>query len=191
MTPVPYSRVVAAVIRAGLLLLVLAALSAHAAEPKRILMLHSFGRATSPYDSASSTFRDNMLDAWPGQVAFYDFALEVGRPVNRNEAAIIEVIRSRFADTKLDLVVAVGPPASHFYGKYREALFPSVPLLMLSMDQRIAPVEYLKPGDAVVGIKLSPTRLLSDILALLPDTTTLAVIFGDSPGERIWSDDLH
>jgi signal transduction histidine kinase len=62
---------------------------------------------------------------------------------------------------------------------------------MLSMDQRIAPVQYLRPGDSIVGIKLSPTRLLNDILALLPDTTTVAVIFGDSPGERIWIDDLH
>ena len=191
MTPAPSSRVVAALIRVGLLLFVLATLSSHAAEPKRILMLHSFGRATSPYDLTSSTFRHDMLDAWPGQVAFYDFALESGRPVADNDASIIEVLRSRFANVKLDLVVAVGPPASRFYGKYREALFPSVPLLMLSMDQRIAPVQYLQPGDAAVGIKLSPTRLLNDILALLPDTTTVAVVFGDSPGERFWIDELR
>ena len=191
MTPAPFPGVVAAVIRAGLLLLALAALSSHAAEQKRILMLHSFGRDTSPYDVISSSFRDRMLDAWPGQVAFYDFALEAGRPVADNDASVIEVIRSRFANVKLDLVVAVGPPASRFYGKYREALFPSVPLLMLAMDQRIAPVEYLKPGDAIVGIKLSPTLLLNDILALLPDTANVAVVFGDSPGERIWIDDLR
>jgi signal transduction histidine kinase len=191
MTPAPFSRAVAALIRVGLLLFVSAALSSHAAEPKRILMLHSFGRATSPYDLTSSSFRDRMLDAWPGQVAFYDFALEAGRPVSENDAPIVEVIRSRFANMKLDLVVAVGPPASQFYGKHREALFPSVPWMMLSMDQRVAPVQYLKPGDSVVGIKLSPTRLLNDILALLPDTTTVAVIFGDSPGERMWIDELR
>lgn len=191
MTPAPFPGVVVAVIRAGFLLFVLAALSSHAAAQKRILMLHSFGRDTSPYDLTSSLFRDRMLDAWPGQVAFYDFALEAGRPVADNDASVIEVIRSRFANVKLDLVVAVGPPASHFYGKYREALFPSVPLLMMSMDQRIAPVEYLKPGDAIVGINLSPTRLLNDILALLPDTTSVAVVFGDSPGERIWIDALR
>ncbi len=191
MTPAPFLRVVAAVIRVGLLLFVLAALSSHAAERKRILMLHSFGRDTSPYDLISSAFRDRMLDAWPGQVAFYDFALEAGRPIADNEPSIVEVIRSRFAKVPLDLVVAVGPPASHFYGKYREALFPSVPMLMLAMDQRIAPVGYLKPGDAIVGIKLSPTVLLNDILALLPDTTSVAVVFGDSPGERNWIDQLR
>jgi signal transduction histidine kinase len=190
MTPAPFAGVVS-VVRAGVLLFLLAALSSHAAAQKRILMLHSFGRDTSPYDLTSSLFRDRMLDAWPGQVAFYDFALEAGRPVADNDASVIEVIRSRFANVKLDLVVAVGPPASHFYGKYREALFPSVPLLMISMDERIAPVEYLKPGDAVVGIKLSPTRLLSDVLTLLPDTTNVAVVFGDSPGERVWINDLR
>ena len=66
MTSAPFSRVAAAAIRVGLLLLVLAAPSSHAAEPKRILMLHSFGHNTSPYDSVASQFRKEMLDAWPG-----------------------------------------------------------------------------------------------------------------------------
>ena len=191
MTAAPFAHVAAAIIRVGLLLLMVPILSAHAAEPKRILVMHSFGRSTSPYDSVFSAFRKEMLDAWPGQAAFYDFALEAGRPENDNEAAIVEAVRSRFENMKLDLVVAVGPPASQFYGKYREALFPSVPLLMLAMDQRIAPVEYLKPGDSVVGVKLSPSQLLDDILALLPDTTTVAVIFGDSPGERTWVNEFR
>jgi signal transduction histidine kinase len=187
----PFPRIAAAVIRAGFLLCTLAAVSSHAAEPKRILMLNSFGDNTFPYSSVSTIFRATMLDAWPGQAAFYNFALEAGRPLDRNEAATVEVIRSRFANMKLDLVVALGPPAARFYGKYREALFPSVPLLMLSMDQRLAPVEYLRPGDSVVAIKLSPTRTLDDMLQLLPNTNTVAVVFGDSPGERAWIDELH
>ena len=174
-----------------LVLLASAASSPHAAEVKRILMVQSFGRSTSPYDAVSSEFRAHVLDAWPGQAAFYDVALEAGRPVNSNEAAVVGLMRSRFAAMKLDLVVAVGPPAAQFYGKHRDELFPTVPLLMLSMDQRIAPVQFLKPGDGVVGVKLSPTQLLEDILALLPGTKTVAVVFGDSPGERVWVDDLH
>ncbi len=154
-------------------------------------MLNSFGGNTFPYNSVSSVFRATMLDAWPGQAAFYDFALEAGRPVDRNEAATVELIRSRFANMKLDLVVALGPPAANFYGRNREALFPSVPLLMLSMDQRLVPAEYLRPGDSVVAINLSPTQILDDMLALLPETNTVAVIFGDSPGERAWIDRLR
>jgi len=190
MTPT-FFRLVGAAILIGLVLLVLTAPCASAAERKRILMVYSFGNNTSPYDSVASQFRKEMLDAWPGQAAFYDFALEAGRPANANEAAIAEVLRSRFANTKLDLVVTVGPPASNFYGRNRDALFPSVPMLMLAMDQRIAPVTYLRPQDSAVGVRLSPPQFLSDILALLPDTTTVAVIFGDSPGERIWIDDLR
>jgi len=62
---------------------------------------------------------------------------------------------------------------------------------MLGMDRRTASVQYLKPGDAVVGSNLNPTRLVDDILALLPGTTTIAVVFGDSPGERVWVDNLR
>jgi signal transduction histidine kinase len=193
MTSATRSYVRAAVVCAAFLLLAAATVNAYAVEPKRILMLHSFGRDTSPYDSVTSTFRTEILRAWPGQAAFYDFALEAGRPVVRdeNEGAIVEVIRSRFANMKLDLVVAVGPPAAQFYGKHREALFPSVPLLMLAMDQRIAPVKHLKRGDSIVGVKTSPTQVLNGILALLPDTTAVAVILGDSPGERFWLDEVR
>ena len=186
-----FSRAAAAVVWVGLLLLVLAAPSSHAAEPKRILMVHSFNHSTSPYSSIASEFRKDVLAAWPGQAAFYDFALEVGRPVSDNDAAIVEAMKSRFANVKLDLVVAVGPPAAHFYGTHRAALFPSVPLLMLAMDQRTAPVKYLEPGEAVVGVRMSPAEFLVDILALLPGTTTVAVVFGDSPGERFWVNDLR
>ena len=152
-------------------------------------MLHSYGRNTSPYDTVTSAFRSEMLHAWPGQAAFYDFALESGRPtVSDENVGAVELLRSRFASMKLDLVVTVGPPASRFYGAHREELFPSVPLLMLGMDQRIAPVQHLKPGDSIVGARNSPTLVLNNILALLPETTTVAIVFGDSPAERYWVD---
>src|SRR6185437_9624294 len=97
----------------------------------------------------------------------------------------------RFASMKLDLVVTVGPPASRFYGAHREELFPSVPLLMLGMDQRIAPLKYLKPGDSVVGARNSPALVLNNILALLPGTNTVAIVFGDSPAERFWVEEVR
>jgi signal transduction histidine kinase len=186
------SRVRAAVVRGSFLLLAVATLNVYAAEPKRILMLHSFGRDTSPYDTITAAFRTEMLRAWPGQVAFYDFSLESGRPaVSDENAGAVEVLRSRFAGMTLDLVVAVGPPASRFYGAHREELFPSVPLLMLGMDQRVAPTEHLKPGDAIVGAKNSPPLVLNNVLALLPGTTTVAVVLGDSPNERFWADEIR
>lgn len=182
----------AAVVRAGLLLLAVATLNAHAVEPKRILMLHSYGRNTSPYDGATSAFRSEMLRAWPGRAAFYDFALESGRPNVRDaNDGVVELLRSRFASMKLDLVVTVGPPASRFYGAHREELFPSVPLLMLGMDQRIAPLHYLRPGDSIVGVRNSPTLVLNNILSLLPETTTVAIVLGDSPAERFWVEEIR
>jgi signal transduction histidine kinase len=172
--------------------LAVATLNAHAAEPKRILMLHSYGQNTSPYDLITSAFRAEMLRSWPGQVAFYDFALESGRPAGSDvNNGVVELLRSRFASTKLDLVVAVGPPASRFYVAHRDELFPSTPLLMLGADERITPVAQLKPGDSVVGARHSPTLVLSSILALLPETTTVAVVFGDSPSERFWVEEVR
>ena len=132
-----------------------------------------------------------MLRAWPEKVALYDFSLETGRPgPGENEGAIVQVLRSRFADMKLDLVVAVGAPAARFYTRYREELFPVVPILVVA-DQRTVPATRLKPGDSIVGTNTSGAKVLNGILELLPETTTVAVIVGTSPGEQFWAAELR
>jgi len=60
-----------------------------------------------------------------------------------------------------------------------------VPVLVIA-DQRTAPVARLKPGDSIVGIKISGVQTVNGILELLPETTTIAVIFGSSPSEQFW-----
>jgi signal transduction histidine kinase len=175
----------------GFMLLGIATLNSHAAGPKKILLVHSYGRETAPNGDFVTSFRTEMLRAWPDKAAFYDFSLESGRPgPGDNEGAVVDVLRARFGDMKLDLVVAVGAPAAHFYMRHRAQLFPEVPILVAA-DQRTAPVAQLKPGDSIVGIKTSGAQIVSGILELLPETTTIAVIFGSSPGEQFWANEFR
>ncbi len=71
-----------------------------------------------------------MLRAWPARAAFYDVALDGWLPgLQINEDGLVQVLRSRFADQRMDLVLAVGARAAQFYVRYRDDLFPDVPVL--------------------------------------------------------------
>jgi two-component sensor histidine kinase len=181
----------AIILSLGIVLLGVGSLSSQAAEPKKILLLHSYGQEGAPLDAFVSSFRTEMLRTWPEKAALYDFSLETGRPeIGENEGAVIQVLRARFAAMKLDLVVMLGAQAARFYTRNREELFPGVPILVVA-DQRTAPVDALKRGDSVVGIRLSAPQAVKGILELLPETTTIALIFGSSSGERFWAAELR
>ena len=179
--------------RFGLVILGLAALlfaetasGANGAEPKRILFVDSFASGTSPFAPFNSAFRDHMLRAWPAQVAFYEVSLDGWRPgIQENENALVEVIRTRFFDLRMDLVVARGIRAGQFYIKYRDELFPNVPLL-LTGDETSLSSARLRPGDSFVANRVAAVQIVSNLLKLLPDTSTIAVVFGKSPPEQYW-----
>ena len=175
----------------GIVLFGVGSSSSEAAEPKKILLLHSYGQEGAPLDAFVNSFRTEMLRTWPENAALYDFSLETGRPdIGENEGAIVQVLRARFAAMRLDLVVMLGAQAARFYTRNREELFPAVPILVIA-DKRTAPVEALKRGDSVVGIKISAPQAVKGILELLPETTTIAMIFGSSSGEQFWAEELR
>jgi hypothetical protein len=162
------------------------ALGSNSAEPKRILFVDSFAPGTSPFAPYNSAFREHMLRAWPAQVAFYEVSLDGWRPgVAENEDALVRVMRSRFFDLRMDLVVARGIRAGQFYVKYRDELFPNVPLLLTGDEASLSSVR-LRPGDSFVANRVPAVQMVSNVLKLLPDTSTIVVVLGKSPPEQYW-----
>jgi len=54
------------------------------------------------------------------------------------------------------------------------------------LDRRFVRESLLRAGDAVVVVNQDPPGLVKNILRVLPDTQTIAVVLGDSPLERFW-----
>ena len=142
-------------------------------------------------DAFVHSFRTEMLRTWPEKAAFYDFSLETGRPdIGENEGAIVQVLRVPLRRHEAGsrrggrcAGCALLYPASR-------RIVPAVPILVIA-DERTVPVEALKRGDSIVGIKTSGPQAVNGILELLPETTTIAVIFGSSPGEQFWAAELR
>jgi ABC-type uncharacterized transport system substrate-binding protein len=175
-----------------MLLLALAAGDGAAAPPKQVLLLHSFGREFAPFNTVSETFRTELGQQLGDRVEFHDVALESARSEGEaSEAPLVDYLTTLFARHKLDLVVTIGGSAARFGQKYRPRLFPTTPMLIAGVDERHLRTAALTTNDAVVAVANDPVRVMDNLLQVLPETTNVVVVLGNSPLEKFWVGDLH
>jgi hypothetical protein len=95
--------------------LIFAATGAAAAEPRRVLMLHAFGHAYSPWSDMAGSFRAELIKKSPEPIDLYEVSLDTARVQGpHDEGLFVEYIRTLFYGRKLDLIVPVGAPAAFF-----------------------------------------------------------------------------
>ena len=178
---------------AGTLLILLAVhATAFAADPRRVLLLHSFGPHFEPWSAVAGRFREELTRRSPNAIDLYEASLEMARLAQpAEEAPLVDYIRALFAGRHLDLVVAVGAPAARFFQKYRPQFFPSTPLLISAADQRTFSEGTLTWNDAAVPSTLDLPKLVENILQVLPDTNNIAFAIGASPLERFWVEGMR
>ena len=162
------------------------------ASPKRVLIIHSFGRDFAPYDTVVASFRRELASRGQQPVLFFEAALDAGRVIGpKEEATFAAYLGARFAEPAPDLVVGSAGPAARFLLRHGRELFPRVPLLLTAIDVRVMPRAVLKPGDAVVATQLDLTRAFDSLLRVRPDTRRIAIVLGDTPLERFWRKEMQ
>jgi len=170
----------------------LAAFQTAAAEPRRVLLLHSFGPQFVPWTYFSGQFREALIKQSPNAIDLYEASLESARFAQLEEQGpLIDYLRSLFADRKLDLIVTMGAPAARFVQRYRPQFFPSTPLIMGAVEQRWISGAALTGNDTAVSVALDLPKFIEHILRVLPDTTHIAWAIGASPLEKFWVEELR
>jgi signal transduction histidine kinase len=168
-------------------MLVLTEFGAEAAEPKRILMMHSFGRDFSPWNEYAKNIRAELERQAQEPMDLLEASLISARFADdTSEGPFANYLSTLFASHKLDLVIAIGAPAASFVQRFRQQIFPATPMLITAVEQRILPLANLTPNDAVVAVKIDIPELFENILQVLPKTNKIAVIIGNSPIEKYW-----
>jgi PAS domain S-box-containing protein len=175
----------------SLLLMAFTWATAKGAEPRRVLLLHSFGWEFEPFITFSETFRSELARQSPEPLDFFDVALSTARFERTEEAPFVDYLLALFAEHHVDLIVPMGAPACRFAQNYRSQLFPDAPMLLAAVDQRMFQTSILNSNDAVLSVRHDPRLKIEAILRLLPATTNIGVVFGNSPLERFWAEEFN
>jgi signal transduction histidine kinase/ABC-type uncharacterized transport system substrate-binding protein len=175
----------------GTIALLLVMTGAALSEPKRVLILHPFGRDFVPWSQYAKAFREELLRRSPEGIDLYETSLASARSNDIDEGPFVDYVRALFAKRQPDLVVAISSPAIRFIQKHREHLFPSVPAVYMGVDQRTISRIALAEHDALVASDVDFNLIVDNILQVLPNTTSIAVVLGRSPNEEYWSEQIR
>lgn len=155
-------------------------------EPRRVLLLHSFGPEFSPWNEYARLLREELRRQSKEPVDIFEASLATARYASDDEGPFANYLQALFAKRRLDLIITVGAPAVTFFQRYRQQLFPSSPALYTGVDQRRVPP--LTANDAVVAVANDPAGAVENILRVLPETTNVVVVIGSSPIEKYWQE---
>ena len=159
------------------------------AQPKQVMLLHSFGPHFRPWSEYARTIRAELRRQSPFPLDIIEYSLVSGRSADdSSEAAFVEYLRALHAKDPLDLIVSIGAPAAGFVQRYRHQLFAKTPMVFTAVDHRRVQYSTLTENDAVVAVGIDYLAAFENILQVLPDTKTVAVVVGTSPVEKFWAD---
>jgi hypothetical protein len=148
-------------------------------EPKRVLLLHSFGRDFAPWNEYARTIREELVRQSPEPVDIFEASLATARFADDEEGPFVDYLHALFVKRKLDLIVTIAAPAASFFQRHRQQLFPSTPMLITALEQRRVALTALTPNDTVVATTIDFAGAVENILRVLPETANIAVVIGD------------
>lgn len=166
------------------IVLLLAMTGAAFSQPKRVLIVHSVGRDFSPWDDYARYIREQLKLQSKDPIDIFEASLSTARFPDGNEDAFVSYLNAVFSERKLDLIMTIGGPAARFFQQSRPRVFPSIPTLYAALEQRISP--NAPATDAMVSVSIDVFGTLDQILKLVPETTKVFIVHGNSPIEKQW-----
>jgi signal transduction histidine kinase/ABC-type uncharacterized transport system substrate-binding protein len=176
----------------GGIFLFFAALCSATAETKQLVLLHSYGRHFSPYEVYASKLRAKLAQESSEPIDIYEVDLSTARSMEgEQEDLFVEFLKSLFAGRQPDLVITIGGPAADFLQRNRQRVLSSTPVLFSAVEQRRLNNTALTANDAAAKNRIDLPLLVANILSLLPHTTHIAVVGGNSPLEKFWLQEMR
>jgi PAS domain S-box-containing protein len=162
--------------------------TASAAEPKRVLIVNSFGTTAPPFSFQSTVFKSELVAKMGEPVDLDEVSLDMARYDADMQQAIVDYLEKRQSKWRTDLVVAIGAPATSFVANHRDQLFGETPILYAAADRRLLPPGALERNAAYVGQLLDIPGVFEDMLQVAPATKNIEIVVGATPLERLWQE---
>ena len=166
--------------------------AASTAAPKRVILLHSFGREFRPWSEYAKGIRAELEGQSPWPLDIIEFSLTAARfSGDDTEQPFVEYLQALFAKHPLDLIVSIGAPAAAFVQRRRLQLFPTTPMVLTAVERRRVVYTNLTENDTVVAVAHDLPAVIDNILRVLPDTRNVDVVNGNSPLEKFWREEMR
>ena len=160
-------------------------------ELKRVLVLHSFGREFRPWSEYARDIKAGLERQSPWPLDIQEHTLLSARFNNPGpEAPFVDYLDSLYQGAPPDIVLSIGAPAARFVQRYRAKLFPDTPMVLTVVEQRLVNRDDLTDNDVVVSVRNDFMAVFDNILRVLPETKTVAMVVGASPLEKFWIDEV-
>jgi PAS domain S-box-containing protein len=169
------------------LLLLPAAVPAQSDNTKRILVLYWYSRDWP----SNVTVEKNVLDVFnsvgpPGSIEYYPEYLETNRfPGDDQESILHDYLKQKYAHKHIDAIIASPDTPLRFLLKYRNDIFPNVPVVFSAVESPAA--REFETGGGLTGVinTFSFRQTLELALSLQPDTKQVFVVSGSPEHDKI------
>ncbi len=174
-------------------LLVLASCSVAAAgETKRVLVVYPTSDGQPGILRFQESLRLGLMNGPTARFEVFNEYLDSARfPDERYQSHLADFLRTKYLGREPDVIIAALAPSLDFVLKYRDNLFPGVPVVFGAIDKHEAEARTL--GKGVLGIPmtvdLEPTLDLA--LRLHPDTRRVVVVSGKSRTDAYWAEEAR
>jgi len=123
----------------------------------------------------------------PAPAQIFDEYLDAARfPEAERAEAMRGFLKTKFAATHIDLVVAIGPEALRFMIGHRQELFAGVPVVFAGIREESLKSLVLPADMTGIISQIDPAKTLELALRLKPDTEQVVVVSGAAPFDKSW-----
>jgi PAS domain S-box-containing protein len=164
------------------------AIAASSDAPKLVVVVYPSEYDGAPgITSVNRAIRSTFAGQPPGQIEIRNEYVETSRSLDSEYMqAQVSLLQRKYAGRRVDLVIAGLSSGLDFALKFREELFPGVPIVFVAVDEREVKARRL-PSDVIgIPIRMDLSRTLDLGLRLHPDTARVFVIAGSSPFDNEW-----
>jgi signal transduction histidine kinase len=167
------------VVLVALLLLLLASVASAQDTPKKVLVLYWESKDFVGNISFDKGLQAGLFADPSSKVELFSEYLDTTRfPGEKQNELLHDYLRQKYANQKIDVVIATPDPALNFLLKYRTDLFPGSPIIFIAVER--PPQGVLGAGPGLTGIIRANThrKTLDLALKLHPETKEVFVISG-------------
>jgi PAS domain S-box-containing protein len=168
--------------------LLLVATSARAGPaPRSVLILRGESPDMPGGNILIETIESTIRASAGAPVEFYIENFDTGRfAAEAYDERFGALIAEKYADIRIDLVLAFTQPAAQFILRERPILFPRAPILLGFVEQRTFDEHALPPSASVVYVKADAEQTLRFARKVYPGAHRALVVTGASRFDRGW-----